>query len=344
MRKTHYVPMLRCKRAELNALKDLSVDIKDQIIPYLKILKWSSDEIKKKVAAICTYWPIDKPVYIDAELFFEDFKGLRKAGNLEILFNEFKKTGLMFIPVVSLTLASTYIDITKKFSKNGICIRVKNEDIEQNGFEAIFDQLIENLNLHLGNIDLIIDFPSVINGQINTAVSLAELYINQRISNIQKFKRIIISGSSFPVDLSNYEPGEHLIPRKEFQLFKLLNTRKLKVKPIFGDYAIFSDEIKELDPTKITVSASIRYTIEEFWLVFRGRSITKYGSEQFYSFSQELIKNSAYDGPKFSLADLHIKKCAEGQTTNGSAESWLKIGACHHITKTVCQLSKFSDS
>src|SRR5258708_7679806 len=101
---------------------------------------------------------------------------------------------------------------------------------------------------------------------------------------------------------------------------------------IFGDYAIAHPVTKELDPRTMQMSASIRYTTQNNWLVLKGRNVRQYGFDQYFDLSRALVERIEYSGRDFSWGDKYIADCATGMEGPGNATTWRKVGTNHHLT------------
>jgi hypothetical protein len=159
-----------------------------------------------------------------------------------------------------------------------------------------------------------------------------------------KAKTLTLLGTGFPIDLSDVSQGIGAIERSEWELWNVLRSSdpKLKRMPTFGDYSIAHFGARELDPRTMRVSASIRYTSEADWLIFRGRWLRDpkgTGFEQFRQLSAQVIQNPAFSGRKFSWGDDFIYKCAQQTGGTGNLSQWRQVGNSHHITFVVRQLA-----
>lgn len=87
------------------------------------------------------------------------------------------------------------------------------------------------------------------------------------------------------------------------------------------------------------MSANLRYTIEDNWLVFKGRGVRKHGYEQFNAFCKKLVQMPQYAGEHFSWGDAAIRARCKGGVGPGNASTWRQIGTSHHITFVVRDLA-----
>jgi hypothetical protein len=131
------------------------------------------------------------------------------------------------------------------------------------------------------------------------------------------------------------------VPRLEWRLWNVLRKRTpaLSRLPTFGDYAVQSAVAPDPEATFFPGAANIRYTCEDYWAIFRGRQLTRYGYEQFHDLSERLQQQSFYSGPGFSWGDKFILDCAMQVEGTGNNSTWRKVGTSHHLTFVVHQLS-----
>ena len=96
------------------------------------------------------------------------------------------------------------------------------------------------------------------------------------------------------------------------------------------------------DMRRITPATSIRYAIDDAWLIIKGKS-RKYGYQQYKGLCQTLVRRDEYMGPSFSTADAYIAKCARGQEKTATPTRWRRNGTNHHIQKVVQDVANFCD-
>ena len=155
---------------------------------------------------------------------------------------------------------------------------------------------------------------------------------------------MIFAATGFPLDLSNIKPDNITeIPRIEWEIWISLKNyhdlKQLKRLPVFGDYAIANPEMVNIDPRAMDPSASIRYTIDDGWIIVKGRRVKKHGYNQYHDLSESIILSNDYSGENFSWGDKFIKECSNPPAKTGNLTTWRQVGTSHHITYVVEQLS-----
>ena len=87
------------------------------------------------------------------------------------------------------------------------------------------------------------------------------------------------------------------------------------------------------------MSASIRYTTADHWLIVKGKNVRQYGFDQYFELCRTLVELPEYSGENFSWGDRFIMRCARGSGGPGNATTWRKVGTNHHLTLVAQQLA-----
>jgi hypothetical protein len=163
------------------------------------------------------------------------------------------------------------------------------------------------------------------------------------LPHLNAWRTFTLLSSSFPVNLAEFSPGIGSIPRTEWTVWNALVGRSgIPRVPAFGDYTIAHPDVPELDPRIITMSANIRYTAANEWLIFRGRSVRdpRFGGfAQYRALASSVSGNPHYRGPGFSWGDKYIDDCANGSAGTGNATTWRRVGTNHHMVSVVRQIA-----
>ena len=350
-----YVPILKGKEGEFAALESLAPEIKTQITPLIEIpavpfnftlgksaktldehLRTLPDRLLKCLGSHSFY--IQTPYFGDDDQLEDD----RCA--LDALLTNCSKKHLHPIPVLSTDSTAECLNAVRKLIETGgkACIRLVWEDFSEDvDTNKLIQKLLRSVNkASVSGLDLIVDL-----GELKTEPSVSVLMARTALHQAQKlgaWDRIVLAAASFPEDLSGVSAASvDTLPRREWQLWQALQ-RKPALLPenlIFGDNAISHPVPRELDPRIMRMSASIRYTTVEHWLILKGRNVTQYGFEQYFELCKRLTKRPEYKGKDFSWGDDFIWQCAHHESGPGNATTWRKVGVNHHITFVVRQLA-----
>lgn len=325
-----YVPILKWKQGEQGALKELDESTKQKIIPLIEI---PPDINIAKFESSLEVWD-NRHFYFDIiPEFYENYDG-------EMYFELLSKCNPEYvIPVVFLSDPLDAIKEANNYTKNGIAIRLTNED-----FENLEEDLISlKNNFNYDEIDLIIDLKEINEKNMNEKKIVLKAILLD-IPEIKAFRNIIISSSSFPQSLSNIEKYKLVyLPRHEYGFFYSLKSifNKFNISPIYSDYCINHPSFFEYIPG-MTPSFNIRYTNSNSYIIMKGETLKKGGleSENVIGFCEKLINSGEFSGDDYSWGDNYIHtRCEQDTKSFGNLTIWRKVGTNHHITFVINQLS-----
>jgi len=348
---TVYVPVLKLRSSEMKALQFLDIQVKEKIMPVIQIL---SDKIQDR-----------KGDYLTGKLrelmgafsgsnmsFYADFEFVTN-GEFFII-EEFLKLvtfqNIKFIPVLSfLKSFPAYRNlIRERYLQYGICLKFdeyKTKNLEINNFLNYFNEVVNKCK----------DFFQISESQIDIHLCLEELSGNEskslakriidiltKIDNGSKFRRIFVSVGSFPKDLSEIlVDTERILYRHEWDFWKSLQVLRNEFNLIYSDYGNIHP-IYDPDQNGHIGSCSIKYTMEEDYLILRGTKPNKHpdASGQYITKSLALVNNKIYDGPAFSWGDYKILQVAQQTESTGNASKWVQYTLNHHISKIYSLLNQ----
>jgi hypothetical protein len=221
----------------------------------------------------------------------------------------------------------------------GACIRLTGDNLDVDQLPRAVERALHALSQEPATVDLVLDFQEILKSRARRDLR-ASLDALRLVATIGPWRSLTWAGTAFPKNLAAFEGNTKggKIERTEWKLWLEMVQTALPRLPTFGDYAIAHPALATFDPKKMPLSASARYTIEEAWLIWKGRSLKKYGSEQFNAISKDLIAQPDYKGSGFSWGDRIIQRCAMGGPS-GNHEVWRKIGTSHHLELVVWQLA-----
>lgn len=350
----HYVGILKSKAGEFSALSNLTDEVKENFTPFIDVVgpifgddePEKVDEYLKKIAQkIYRSWGKDYPIFAD----LTDFKLTERTSegiHLVTFFHALcAEKEIQCIPTTGLDrdieynkAVSSVIDVNL-----GICIRLLFDDVVMPA-ELNFNlmSLLDELGVSRDEIHILIDFKSIKLDKIETLIDITINATN--VIGSDGWKSITVASSSMPQSLSEVvKPNDlGMIPRCEYILWKklILNGKRLHRLPSFGDYGVVHPDVFDLDPKLIanSICPSIRYTIDEEWVVVRGRPFSKYGYEQYYDLANKIVNCGYFYDVEFSYGDMLIEEKSRRMPTTGNPQKWITIATNHHITLVTKQV------
>jgi hypothetical protein len=222
---------------------------------------------------LATCWGTDR-AFVDLQ--FIDDGALMANGShpLVSLIDEGNQYGAQLIPVVAIGRDQSYRQAASRVvtrDGRGACVRLSSNEWPSNTGAGPLNGLLTALNISPADADLVLDLGDEVTGAPGLSLTAVrnELMV---LPNAQDWRSVTVAGAGFPKQLSDISRGITLIERVEWALYqRLLTGPSLPCIPTFGDYAIaHPDPFVNVDPRYMSISASIRYTIDDAWLVAQG--------------------------------------------------------------------------
>lgn len=347
-----YVPCLRWKQGEYQALFRLSPDIKSVLVPLIEVSeigfdfekridnKTVDDHLSALAKRVRDKWGA-QPCFIDMHLIEASQRMATDEHPFIAVFTDLRLRGISGIPVVRLEQDSACHDAIESIiaqDERGLCLRIKIEDAAKPNLALDLEKLLQSyhqnvedcdfiLDLGAPNFDPIEDFGEVLNTIIAT------------LPQMEKWRSFVIIGTAFPSSMAEVKRGELSIkPRSEWILYRFL-VNKLRSSgiriPTFGDYGINHPDVLRVDMRIVKPSATVRYTIDDNWLIVKGSNVRDNGFGQYRQLCQDVISSKHFFGPTYSRGDKYIDDCAKGAAPTGNLTTWRWVGSNHHLTKVV---------
>lgn len=349
-----YVPVLRWKDAEMGAISGLNDEDRQHIMPLIEITPKGFQAPKSGPRKGLTPNAGEVLVVHAKELlqnwgnlpFFLDLQHIESKVDLPngrhplaFIASYARSYRLKVIPTTGMNRRvehQTAVAEMCSLDGRGACIRLRTGEITSRGFKGRLTGLIKMLKLQRKDVDLFIDY-GVFEDQ-----SLPFRDVLLRVPEIADWRSLIVSSGAFPPDLMNYEPGIREISRDDWMNYRHQAREQTVARmPLFSDYTIQHGLYRE-PPDFCNPSASIRYALEDKWLIMRGEGLLNQdgpGSEQWNANAQLLCEREEFKrfGPAFSQGDQYIFQMSLGREKHGTPMTWLRAGINHHMTLALRQ-------
>ena len=351
----HYIPCLRWKQGEYQAVWRLPHATKRLFTPLIEVPEIGYDFENETAAKTIDEHlaPFADRVYkkwgtstcfVDANLI-----GAKQMADgthpVHFIFEQLRTMRCSVIPVTGLSKNKEFQQAIKAASakdRNGVCLRITVEQAATSTLNTEIYSLLSTLKIQSTDCDLLLDLGSP-NFVPLDGFSMAIEAIVKKLPYVNNWRTFTLIGTSFPETMGGIREGVEIVPRYEWQLYKMLAAKLQKAKlrmPAFGDYAISHPKILELDMRIVKPSATIRYTIDNNWYIAKGKNVRDYGREQYRELSKKIVNSSYYCGEAFSWGDNFIRQCAHGGNTS-SLTMWRQVGTNHHIEKVTQDIASF---
>ncbi len=341
----HYVPVLKAKRAEKKALGLLSPALKPTITPLVEIVerktaKSLSAHLDTAFKGLADSAEGYSRCFLDAREIHSD--GPSAAANV---FDMAAKAGMVFTPVTGISRSSDVV-AALRHGNSGVALRLTRTEFEDGGLAAGIRRFIDVHGLRVERTDLIVDLGAVDSLIVEGVAELTKSFLAE-VPDHQRWRTFTISASAFPRSMGGVDRNSNdLVERAEWIAWrhKLFSRRHaLERLPAFSDCAIQHPQgVEGFDPRTMQVSASVRYTVPDSWLLIKGESTRRtLPSVQFPALATQLVYGhlkAHFAGVGHCNGCRSVKASADGADGLGSLEAWRRLGTVHHITSVVRDL------
>lgn len=344
----HYVPVLKVKRGEKKALQQISPALGPRITPLLEIVKRTEKTLAAHLETVFKELADSVRSYPRCFLDAREIEPDGTDGAVEV-FGRARTAGIVFTPVTGI---SRTVDVAAALEHrtNGIALRLTRAEFESGDLPRDINSFLRLHGLAPNDIDLIIDLGAVENLIVDGIAALTEAFMAD-VPHHERWRTFTVSACAFPVSMRGVDRHSHdFVERADWISWRDgLHARRdhLTRLPTFSDCAIQHPlGVEGFDPKIMQVSASIRYTLPEQWLLIKGES-TRFvpPSQQFPELATRLVYGQFrphFAGSNHCAGCRSIKAAADGAPGLGSADVWRRLGTIHHISTVMQGLGSVS--
>jgi Beta protein len=352
----HYVPILKWKQGEYQALHRLTNAVKDGLTPLIEIPAVGFDheagEERETIDSHLGDFGRRLHSKWQARRCFVDLKYIDPVTRMAdgqhfvgALFGLARAEGCAAIPVVSLSSDSDYLAATAaviRTDQGGVCLRLTMADFDSSDLANDITGVLTRLGVGFPDTDLVIDLAAPNFQPINAFVRTLVVLVGM-VPMLNRWRTFTLAGTSYPPSIAGLRrPFDH-VPRHEWIAYRTLVTRLGSGNriPTFGDYAVAHPDPVELDMRLIKPFAKLRYTFDDYWHVGRGDTVRTHGFGQYQRLCAELMAQPYFSGRGYSAGDAYVADCAAGAVPTGNLTTWVWVSTNRHLTKLVADLATF---
>jgi hypothetical protein len=352
----HYVPCLRWKQGEYQAVQLLSDGARQLITPLIEVAEQGFDfeagTMKKTIdqhlapfgKRLETKWQ-RQPCFVDLHLIRPELRMADGRHPVRFVFDELRDRKCLAVPVTGLVRDIAHQQAVRQVvgkDKRGLCLRLSIEEAAQPKLKELIDAFLAQIASPDG-CDLIFDLGAPNFIPIEGFAKAVEVLI-RRLPYLRSWRTFTLLGTAFPQSMAEIKSSPSSIPRNEWLLYKLVaaNLAKAKVRaPSFGDYCINHPKVLPMDMRRLKPSATIRYTTENEWFIIKGPNVRDNQFGQYREHCRSVTRCANYSGPDFSAGDKYISGCANGSESTGNLTTWRWVGTNHHLEHVARGVANF---
>lgn len=341
---SHYVPVLKVKRGEKQALTQISPPLVPRITPLLEIVERNESKaptvdhhlgtaFTKLAQSVAWY----SRCFLDAREIEPDGRSAAAA-----VFERAAAERITFTPVTGITRTFD-VGPALRHRAHGLAIRLTRDEFEEGYLPRRLDAFTRDHGLRREEIDLILDLGAVDDMVTPGVRALTDAFLSA-VPEHAAWRTLTVSACAFPLSMGGVDRHSYdLVERADWLAWRDgLHARRNELVrlPTYSDCAIqHPTGVEDFDPRIMTVSAAIRYALQEQWLLIKGESSRRTRpSVQFPRLATQLVYGhlrNHFAGESHCAGCGSVKKAADGAPNLGSAEVWRRLGTIHHLTRVV---------
>jgi hypothetical protein len=353
--KDTYVPALRWRMAEYQALIRLTVKAKERLVPYITIperefdfdswlpKKTVHEHVYPFVARYEKKWG-GRPAWIGGHPDIVD--GVMDDGRdiLTYVFDGLRKFDAKAVPTIQLSAESRLLKSVAAIigqDGQGVAITVRLEDLMKKDAFSRVVAVFRLLGVKEDEVDLIIDLGEP-NFEPYDAFSIALIAALRRLGDLNRFRNFVLVATAIPETFKEIAKGQDELARHDWLFFKTLLSKLPSGmrRPNYGDYTIVHPDFTPQDMRKIKSAGKIVYTTGKSWWVRKG-SAFRGNEEQMHEHCAALVGSGVFKGNNYSYGDEYIAKCAIRKAPPSNLTRWKNVAINHHIMQVLDDLSMF---
>jgi hypothetical protein len=350
----HYVPILKWKMGEYQALNRLTDPVKDGLTPLLEIPPVGFDhetgQDRESADAhlgdfgrrLKSKWQ-GRPCFVDLK-YLPPYTRLADGQHyVEGVFAAARAEGCNAVPVVSFANDTAFVaavTTVNRQDQRGVCMRLGMQDFDRPSFLADIGTLLRSLGVGWAETDLVVDFGAPNYIPIAAFVRIMQALLGM-LPNPNRWRTLTLAGTAYPQSVATLAPPFQIVQRYEWAAYRTLVSqigRDTRI-PTFGDYGIAHPDLVELDMRIIKPFAKLRYTIDDAWYIGRGTPVRTHGFGQYQQMCQLLTQQPYFAGAGYSAGDAYIADCAAGRAATGNLSTWVWVSTNRHLTKVAADLA-----
>jgi hypothetical protein len=351
----HYVPVMFTKAGERDALKTLADARKDVITPLFTIhpIGWDFDKDapEKTIDAHLAKLPGDlaqtwgkRPAFLDG-VHVENERMDDGSHPIEWMIKEARNEGLELVPVVSPDHSSDYKVAVSRIvtadDASEVCLRLRVSDWPVPPTDSAIDSFLSSIGASRASAHLVLD----LRAEAGQAAAFSAENAISAFPGVSDWKTLTLVSTAMPEQAPSGR-GVHVVSRHEWTNYLTLVGRQSAGarRPTFGDYVIsHPDPFADIDPRVLQISAKLKYTIDDAWLIARGGLFKANGGKsgggaEIRPVARDLVAHSKFVSGHCAGESWIVDAAATGAT--GAPRTWVKVGTLHHIQLVADQIAR----
>ncbi|MFE0131123.1 hypothetical protein ACFWY6_06015 [Streptomyces sp. NPDC059037] len=342
-----YVPILKGKLGEIQALGEVSSEVQRMIRPVLEAIPGAMDPLQTLADRAMDHLPPGMTVAVDCAAITER----RKLGNSWVppavwVATVFDERCIPLRPVVRITSPPETLRAAGERTRRhetSVLIRLPPPlpGFERRVAWGRLRSLLTGMRLDCEQAEILIDAGAI---HADADVDMLAPRISETLDWLSPmpWHSVAIGAGAFPARLDRARfPRDHItpVPRLDATLWQKVATSYDRQLPDFADYGVTYPSAPK--PGRAIPDPNLRYTVADSWQVYVC-SRRQQGNDDFFSLCERLTASPHWpsQGASTSWGDQQLSLCARRvRPTAGNATLWRAWATSHHLAVVTQQLS-----
>ncbi|WP_405500457.1 beta family protein [Streptomyces niveus] len=344
-----YVPILKAKAGELQALEHATPEVRSRMRPFLELVpdpELVRDQLETFSDRAMDAIPTGEVLTVDCGALpgTQVLEGA-SGGPIARLSESLGLRGVDMCPVVRISDADDVLHEAAEASRShqrGACLRVATGLSGATPNEDQIRTMLRTIRLDPEEVDLLIDVGPVQSGSTMDGLVEGVIKLLDLLSQWQ-WRHECVAAGAFPANLTGFPRGQATpVARRDLELWKQVAHHLHGQTPDFGDFGVTHPRM----PTQSrgTPDPNMRYTTPDNWQVFVYPRVRP-GNDDFFTLSRDLVSSPHWPatGPRTSWGDARLHECANRQRLKaGSGTQWRAWATSHHLAMVTAEIAAWA--
>lgn len=346
---TMYQPILKGKKAEFEAWRNVSSARRNVTIPLFEVIanKGVDYDLGSFSDAVFDCSQAGDILAVDSHALGEDAVDTTTSRSpYSLLALNAASSGVRLRPVVHLGDGAGFISdavTAAGATREKIVLRVGGSEADPapGATDVTLKTYCRDAGVSPGDVHLLIDFASVHGSALDELETMAATYLAWADRN-GTWASVTLASGAFPSQITS-------LPKKSKNLLRRLDAEMWNAavlsSPIadihYGDYGVRHPDLP--DSGFGGPIPNLRYCTDSAWIVWREAKLAKFPHGSFYDVCRAVVATPEYSGAAHSWGDGVIdakSKCVAGPAAGaGGGTEWIMYGMNRHISYVADRLS-----
>jgi hypothetical protein len=353
-----FVPALRWRQGEYQAIFRLTPAAKDRVVPYITVPEVEFDfeswqpkkSVQEHVHPFAARYKLKwgkRPAWIGVHPSIADRPMDDGRNIMTYVFEGLRAFEANAIPAVRLEASAQFVMATKSIvdvDDHGVAITIRLEDLMKPDARNRIEQLAATLELAINEVDLIIDLGAP-NFEPYDAFAGALFAAILKLGETHLFRNFVLIGTAIPESFKDVAKGADQLLRHDWLFYRVLLGKFANGarKPNYGDYTIVHPNFTPVDMRIVKSAGKLVYTTPGMWEVRKGGAFRD-NPEQMHGHCASIVASGKFDGSGYSYGDDYIANCAIKKEKPSNQTRWKDVAINHHITHVLNELATLGDA